>query len=64
MENRKTICVSTKLTPHIRDLLQKVCEAQGLSESEYLRQLVVQELTRLSLISTHIEKIKEEIRNE
>jgi len=62
MENRKIVCVGTKVTPHIRELLQKVCEIQGLSESEFLRQLIIQELTRLSLITTQIEKIKEEMK--
>jgi uncharacterized small protein (DUF1192 family) len=58
------ICVSTRLTPKIKELVSKICETKGMTESEFLRQLVIAELTRLSLITTEIEKLKEELRNE
>jgi len=59
----KTRCVGTRLTPEIEQLLEKVVEAQGLTPSEFLRQLVLQKLQELSLITTKIEKIKEQVRN-
>ena len=62
MKNKaKSIVVGTRLAPTIKDLLRKVAEVQGISESEYIRQLVLRELQRLSLISTKIEKIKQEV---
>jgi predicted DNA-binding protein len=59
----KTRCIGTRLTPEIEELLQKVVQAQGLTPSEFLRQLVLEKLEELSLISTKIEKIKEQVRN-
>jgi hypothetical protein len=38
------------------------CEAKGMSESEFIRQLILEELSRYSLISTEIEEIKKKIR--
>lgn len=57
--NSRKISAGTKLTPEIRELFHKVCEAEGLSESELLRQLVLQKLVSLGLINSRIEKIRE-----
>lgn len=62
MENKKSVVLGIRLTPKIRDLVKKVSEVKGLTESELVRQLILEELSKYSLISTEIEEIKKKIR--
>jgi len=55
----KTVVVATKLTPEIASILTKLAEAQGLTESEYIRSLLLREMEKLSLLSTRVEKLKQ-----
>jgi predicted DNA-binding protein len=62
VENKKSVVLGIRLTPKIRDLVKKVSEVKGLTESELVRQLILEELSKYSLISTEIEEIKKKIR--
>jgi hypothetical protein len=64
VENKKTVCLGTRITPRIKELFEKVCAAKGMNEAEYLRQLIINELAQLSVLTTELEKVKEEIRSE
>jgi len=59
----KDVLTATHLSRDIRRLVDEVAKAQGLTVSEYLRRLIIDDLERRSLISSRIEKIKEEIKN-
>ena len=47
----------------MKDIARKVAKAQGVSLSEYVRNLIIKDLERRSIITTKIDMIKEEIRN-
>ena len=52
----------TRVTEEQAELFEKLADTQGISISEYLRSLIIQELRKFSLITTKIDLIKEEIR--
>ena len=47
----------------MKDIARKVAKAQGVSLSEYVRNLIIKDLERRSIITTKIDLIKQEIRN-
>ena len=60
----KPVMVFTRVTVEIRNLVEKVAEAQGLTISEYVRSLIIKDLEEKNIISTKLQKLKEEIRSE
>lgn len=55
--------LGTRLTTEILELVEQIAKIQGLKPSEYLRNLILEDLEKRSLISTKIENLKENIRN-
>jgi len=60
---QKTRLVWGSITEDERKLVEKLCKIYGMRISEFVRFLVIRELERHNLISTKIEKIKEELKN-
>jgi len=57
---KKSTMVGVRLSPQIREILQKLAASQGMNEAEYVRSLIYKELERLSILSTNFEKAKKE----
>jgi len=60
----KTVQISCRLHPKIRDIVKKLALAQGMNESEYVRSLIYKELQQLSILTTNLAKAKEELQEE
>lgn len=60
---RKEILTATHLSGEIRKLVNEIARAQGITVSEYIRNLIIDDLEKRSIITTKIEAIKEDIRN-
>ena len=56
--NEKRIVIQTKITLNISKLSEKIANAQGITLSEYLRNLIIQDIDRRTIITT---AVKEEI---
>ena len=54
----KTENILVWVTPEIKDLVNKLAEAQGLSISEYIRSLITADLDKRTFFTT---QVKEEI---
>ncbi|MEM0253241.1 MAG: ribbon-helix-helix protein, CopG family [Candidatus Bathyarchaeia archaeon] len=61
--NYRAKMLGTRVTSDIHAILEQLAQAQGLTISEYLRQLILKELERLSFVSTRIQQVKETIQN-
>lgn len=59
LANIKSKTLGCRVTPEIYDIFQRIAQAQGITAGEYLRQLILNELARLSILSSRISKIKE-----
>ncbi|MEM3647836.1 MAG: hypothetical protein QW341_03615 [Candidatus Bathyarchaeia archaeon] len=57
--NIKSKTLGCRVTPEIYDIFQRIAQAQGITAGKYLRQLILNELARLSILSSRISKIKE-----
>ena len=62
-EVKKEAVIGTRLTIEIQKLVEQIAKIQGLKPSEYLRNLILEDLEKRSLISTKIENLKENMRN-
>ncbi|RLG60306.1 hypothetical protein DRN87_04385 [Candidatus Geothermarchaeota archaeon] len=58
----KTLYVWGRVTPEEKAIIEKLAKAMNMKISEFIRYLIIQELERRSIITTKIEKLKEEIR--
>ena len=63
-DSTKETVLATRLTAEIRGLAQEIAQIKGLKPSEYLRNLVLEDLERRSLISAKVENLKETLKNE
>ena len=63
LTKNKEYVLGTRLTEAIQNLVLEIASIQGLKPSEYMRNLILEDLERRSLITTKIENLKEEIRN-
>lgn len=50
--------LGTRVTSDIYVILEQLAQVQGITISEYLRQLILKELERLSFVSTRIQQVK------
>ena len=55
--------IGFRVSEDLRRILDKISQEMGLTVSEYMRKLVLDDLERRSIITTKIDLIKEEIRN-
>jgi len=46
----------------VKNVIKRVAEELGLTPSEYIRRLIYEDLDRRSILTTRIQRIKEEIR--
>ena len=60
----KSRLVWGRVSEEERKIVEKLAAAMGMNISEFIRYLILQELERRSIITTKIEKLKEEIRGE
>ena len=58
----KTRHVWVRVTPEEREIVEKIAKVMNMNISEFIRYLILQELERRSIITTKIEKLKEEIK--
>lgn len=56
--------INIRLNPRIKAILRKVAKENGLTISEYVRQLIYADLRQKTIIETLLQRVKEEIRNE
>ena len=59
-KNMRYVIKTVKIPPQIANLMSFACRQLGLSESEFMRQAIIEKLERLSLVST---KVKEGVVN-
>lgn len=50
--NPKTVLLATRVTPRIREIVEKMARREGLSISEWLRNLIVIELKKCEALPT------------
>jgi len=50
--NRKSVMLATRVMPRIRDIVVQMAYREGLNTSEWLRNLVIDELTRKDALPT------------
>jgi hypothetical protein len=60
--NHKETVLATRLTSEISKLVVDVAGIQGLNPAEYLRNLVLMDLEKRSLITTKIDGLKQEMK--
>jgi len=60
MVNKSNV-LGARVSPKIKEIVQKLAQAQGTNESEYIRMLIYKELERLSILTTSLEKAKKEL---
>jgi hypothetical protein len=60
MVNKSTF-LGLRLPPRIKEIVKKLANSQQMNESEYVRMLIYQELQRLSILTTSLEKAKKEL---
>jgi hypothetical protein len=54
----KDSLLQTKVTKQISDIVEKIATEQGIKPSEYVRNLIIQDIDRRTIITT---AVKEEI---
>ena len=59
----KEAVLATRLTVEIQKLVEQLAQIQGLTPSEYLRNLILEDLEKRSLISAKIDNLKETLKN-
>lgn len=59
----KKAVLATRLTIEIQKLVEQISQIQGLKPSEYLRNLILEDLERRSLISAQVDNLKETLKN-
>ena len=59
----KEAVLATRLTAEIQKLVEQLAQIQGLTPSEYLRNLILEDLEKRSLISAKIDNLKETLKN-
>jgi uncharacterized protein (DUF1778 family) len=59
-KTRRDSFVWARVTPEERKLIEKLSNAMGLSVAEFVRYVIVQELDRRSLLTSKIQRLKEE----
>ena len=63
-EVTKEAVLATRLTKDIQKLVEQLARIQGLKPSEYLRNLILEDMERRSLITARLANLKETIENE
>ena len=48
----KSVLIATRVTPHIKDLVARIAEREGLTVSEWMRNLVIVELKKYGALPT------------
>jgi uncharacterized protein (DUF1778 family) len=61
--SKKNSLVWGRVTDEEKKLIDQLCQIMHCNMSEFIRYVILQELERRSLISTQIEKLKEDILN-
>ena len=59
--SKKSVMVWAWVDKEIRELVEKIAESKGISISEYVRQLVIEDLDKRSVFTT---KLKEAVQRE
>jgi len=59
--SKKSVMVWAWVDREIRELVEKIAESKGISISEYVRQLVIEDLDKRSIFTT---KLKEAVKHE
>jgi uncharacterized protein (DUF1778 family) len=59
-KTRRESFVWARVSPEERELIEKLSKAMGLSVAEFIRYVIVQELDRRSLLTSKIQRLKEE----
>ena len=54
MTNMKTAMVWSRVSPSIEKIMRELATAQGLTLSEYMRQLIVKDLDTRSVFTTQL----------
>jgi len=54
--NAKTILLATRVTPRINDLIKQMAYREGLHVSEWIRNIIVNELKKNGLLHTKVMK--------
>jgi len=57
--SKKSVMIWAWVDKEVRTLVEKIAESQGISISEYVRQLVLQDLDKRSIFTT---KLKEAVK--
>ena len=50
--NSKSVLIATRVTPHIKDIVTRIAEREGLNVAEWMRNLVVAELKKYGALPT------------
>lgn len=59
MTNERKITIWGKVDPDVKELVDKISDAQGLTVSEYIRNLITQDLDKRTFFTT---KVKNEMK--
>lgn len=54
--NKKSVMVWAWVDREIRKLVEKIAESKGISISEYVRQLIIQDLDKRSIFTDKLKK--------
>ena len=54
----KSILVATRLTPRIKELVEQMAYREGLNVSEWVRNIIINELKRNQILSNQIREPK------
>ena len=54
--SKKNVMVWAWVDKEIRELVEKIAQSQGISISEYVRQLVIQDLDRRSIFTSRLKE--------
>ena len=54
----KTILVATRVTPRIKELVEQMAYREGLNVSEWVRNIIINELKRTQMLSNQIREPK------
>ena len=55
----KTNIVGTRVSPDVRSTIEKLTASQGVSISEYVRQLIISDLDKRSIFTTKLKTLQE-----
>lgn len=57
----KTETIWSRVSPEIRKMMRRLAESQGLSVSEYVRQLIIKDLDRRSVFTSQLKQNVEDV---